>query len=96
MLYNSDCQPAMTEITEKGGHSEMANATLKKVSVNVRLENGTDDDGNMKYVSISLGKLSVSNFNADQALAIVTLLAPCLNKTVGLVEKTEVSTLTAA
>ena len=53
----------------------MANTTLKKVSVRLKLENGTDADGNMKYVNLSLGSLS---------------------KTVGIVEMTQVSEITAA
>ena len=74
----------------------MANSEVKKVSVNVKLENGTDTSGNIKTVSLSLGTLSKDNFDADKALAVVSLLAPCLNKTVNAVEKVEVSTLTAA
>ena len=74
----------------------MATETLKKVSVNLKLENGTDAEGNMKYVSVSLGTLNKDNFDADKALAVVTVLAPCLSKTVGSVEKTATSTLTVA
>ena len=74
----------------------MATETLKKVSVSVKLENGRDTDGNMKYVGISLGTLDKDSFNADKALAIVELLRPCLSKTVGYTEKTAVSTLSAA
>ncbi len=74
----------------------MANTTLKKVSVKLKLENGTDDAGNMKYVSLSLGSLSKDNFDADKALAVKAVLAPCLSKTVGSVEMTQVSEITAA
>ena len=74
----------------------MATAMLKKVSVNVKLDNGTDSEGNIKTVSVSLGSLSKDNFDADKALAIVSQLGPCLSKTVEAVEKVEVSTLTAA
>ena len=74
----------------------MAAETLKKVSVNLKLEHGTDSEGNIKLVNLSLGSLSKDTFDADKALAIAALLEPCLNDTVDSVEKTEVSTITAA
>ena len=74
----------------------MANTALKKVSVRLKLENGRDDDGNMKYVNLSLGSLSKDNFDADKTLAVKAVLAPCLSKTVGSVEMTQVSEITAA
>ncbi|MBQ9388579.1 MAG: hypothetical protein IJR27_03890 [Synergistaceae bacterium] len=74
----------------------MAIATVKKVSVSVRLDNGTDSQGNVKTVNIQLGNMSETNFDDDKALAVVSVLGPCLSKTVVSVEKTEVSTLTAA
>ena len=74
----------------------MAAETLTKVSVRLKLENGTDAEGNMKYVNLSLGSLSKDNFDADKALAVKALLAPCLSKTVGSVEMTQVSEITAA
>ena len=74
----------------------MANVTLTKVSVRLKLENGTDAEGNMKYVNLSLGSLSKDNFDTDKALAVKALLAPCLSKTVGSVEMTQVSEITAA
>ena len=74
----------------------MANTALKKVSVNIKLDNGMDSEGNIRTVTISLGSLSKDNFNADKALAVITALEPCLNKEVNTVEKVEVSTITAA
>ncbi len=74
----------------------MANTTLTKVSVRLKLENGTDAEGNIKYVNLSLGSLSKDNFDADKALAVKAVLAPCLSKTVGKVEMTQVSEITAA
>ena len=74
----------------------MAIESIKKLSVTVRLENGRDTSGNMRYVGISLGSLSKDGFDADKALAVVELLKPCLNKSVGYTEKTAVSTLSAA
>ncbi len=74
----------------------MANTALKKVSVRLKLENGIDDAGNYKYVNLSLGSLSKDNFDADKALAVKAVLAPCLSKTVGSVEMTQVSEIIAA
>ena len=74
----------------------MANTALKKVSVNIKLDNGMDSEGNIRTVTVSLGSLSKDNFNADKALAVITALEPCLNKEVNTVEKVEVSTITAA
>lgn len=74
----------------------MANSSIDKITVNVKLENGTDEAGNIKTVSVSLGNLSEDNYNADKALAVVSLLAPCLSKTVSSVEEVTVKTITAA
>ena len=68
--------------------------TLNKVSVSLKLNNGTSATGAVKTVSISLGTLKKDAFNADKAMAIVGALTPCLNKTLVSVNKTEVSTLT--
>ena len=74
----------------------MATVTLQKVSVNIKLDNGTDDEGRQRTVSISLGALSKDNFDADKALAVKEALEPCLDKEVYSVEKVEVSTIEAA
>ena len=74
----------------------MAISTLKKVSASIRLNNGTDMDGNTLTVGISLGNVSKDTFDADKALAIAGLLEPCLSKAVEAVEKTEVSIISAA
>ena len=74
----------------------MAVSTLKKISVNVKLNNGTDSEGNVRLVSVTLGNISEENYDNDKALAVVTALAPCLSKTVSSIEKVEVSTLSAA
>ena len=67
--------------------------TPKKVSVNVKLDNGTDDKGNVRTVNLSLGNLSLSGFDAAKAMAVVNLIKPCLCHTVYNVEKVEVSDL---
>ena len=74
----------------------MAIETLRKVDVKVKLNNGTDAQGKAKYANISLGDLSEENYDADDALEVVTALAPCLSKTVSMVNQTKESSLTAA
>lgn len=68
--------------------------TLNKVSVNVKVNNGTTPTGTVKTLSVSLGSLNKDAFDADKAMAIVRLLEPCLEKALVSVEKVEVSTLT--
>ena len=74
----------------------MAKSTLKKVSVNMKLNNGQDALGNTRLVSLSLGSLDKDGFDVDKVLTIIGLLEPCLNKTIEAVEKVEVSSITAA
>lgn len=73
----------------------MASSILEKVTVNVRLDDGVDSQGNTKTVSQSLGSLNKATFDPDKALAIANALEPCLTKTIDSVAKTEVSLLTA-
>ena len=73
----------------------MATETLKKVAVNLKLENGTDSEGNLKLVNLSLGTLSKDSFDADKALGIVQVLGPCLSKTINSVVKVQTSTISA-
>ena len=73
----------------------MATETLKKVAVNIILENGTDSEGNLKLVNLSLGTLSKDSFDADKALGIVQVLGPCLSKNINSVVKVQTSTISA-
>lgn len=68
-------------------------SAVKKLSVNVKLNNGTSG-GVVKTVSLSLGNLKTTAFDAQKAMNIVSLLGDCLSKPVYTVEKVEVSTLT--
>ena len=56
--------------------------TTEKIAVNVKLNNGTTATGAVKTVSISLGTMNKSAFDADKVVAIATALAPCLTKSV--------------
>lgn len=74
----------------------MAVKTLKKVIARAMLENGTDSEGNVKLVSLSIGSIAKDSFDADKCLAIVTALRPCISKTVNSTETVETSTISAA
>ena len=74
----------------------MATTTVKNVSVILKLENGTDAEGNMKYVNLSLGNLSKDTFDADKALAVKAVLTPCLSKEVGSVEMIQTCIVSAS
>ena len=74
----------------------MATTTLRKVSVTIKLDDGEDSQGNPKTVSVSLGSLNKDTFDADKVVAIAGGLEPCFNKSLTGIEKTEVSSITAA
>ena len=65
----------------------------KKVAVAIKLNNGTTKTGAPKTVSVSLGKLDKSAFDAQKAINIVNVLVPCLDRSLNAIEKTEVSEL---
>lgn len=71
----------------------MAITSISKVSVALKLDNGTSDSGNTKTVSVSLGNLNKDAFDADKVMSVVSLLKPCLSKTCLFTQKTEVSSL---
>lgn len=60
----------------------MATATIKKRTVQLALNNGTDSQGNIKTVNTTLGStITTGNgYTDDKALAIANLIAPCLAK----------------
>lgn len=49
---------------------------LSRIAVNLKLNNGTNAQGMIKHVTLSLGKLDADNWDAGKALAIKELLAP--------------------
>lgn len=60
--------------------------TVKKHTATLQLENGTDDYGNVKYVSQSFGTLAKDGWDAEKILNIKDGLAPIFSKTVGYVQ----------
>ena len=84
----------MTIIIKKRGEQRMAVVTeCKKISVAMKLNNGTTTAGAVKTVSVSLGKLNKSAFDASKVINIVNALTPCLDRVLYSLEKTEVSEL---
>lgn len=73
-----------------------ATETLQKISVTIKVNAGTDSEGNIKTGRINLPNISETGYDADDALAVVSALAPCLSKTIIGVEQTKVATLSAA
>ena len=72
----------------------MAAATeCKKISVAIKLNNGTTTTGKAKTVSVNLGSLNKTAFDAQKAVNIVNALVPCLDKSLNAIMKTEVSEL---
>lgn len=78
----------------------MATSRLKKLTARLGLENGTDDAGNMKYVTQSLGDLNEEYYRTntadaiDKIYAIRAAIAPTLSKTVGYLETVQTSEIT--
>ena len=67
--------------------------TLEKVSVTLKLDNGTSASGAQKTVSVSFPAINKAAFDADKAMAILNLLQPVLSKTVVKMLKTELSNI---
>lgn len=61
----------------------MATEELRTRTARISLENGTDSDGNMKYVKDNLRYLSnnASDWDADKFLNIVAAWSNCVSKT---------------
>ncbi len=65
----------------------MSNNIEDKIFINVMLENGHDNEGNMKYVLLPLPDINPNTFNTQKVLNVVQTLAPCIAKSVGGVRK---------
>lgn len=70
--------------------------TVSKYAVSLKLNDGTTSTGAMKTVSLSLGSLDKTRYEADtshaKAMGLVALLEPVLSKAVvGVIETTTAS-----
>ena len=82
------------KIKQKRGEERMSVVTeCKKITVAMKLNNGTTTTGTVKTVSLNLGSLNKSAFDAQKAINIVNALSSCLERSVYSTEKTEVSIL---
>ena len=71
--------------------------TGKRTAISMKLNNGVDDKGNIKLVSLNLGTLKASDLTSEdnqKAQNIINALTPCLSKTVYSTEKTHVDIMT--
>lgn len=67
-------------------------SAIKKITVNVKLNNGTKN-GTVNTLTVSLGDMNEAGFDAQKVMNIVNVLGDCLDKPVYSIEKVEVSTL---
>lgn len=67
--------------------------TLNKVAINLKLNYGTDDQGDQVTKTVSLSSLNPTAFDESKVMSIVGLLTPCLNFPVLSTNKTENSTM---
>lgn len=65
----------------------------KSFSVVMKLNNGTTTTGAVKTLSVNLGSLNKTAFDANKVLNVVNALAPCFFRMLYIVEKIEVSQL---
>ena len=69
---------------------------VQKIAVNLKLNNGTTKTGAVKTATVSIGSLDKDTFDAEKAIAIVSLLTPCLTKSLYDLQKVETSKLQIA
>ncbi len=65
----------------------------KRTAISIKLNNGLDDKGQVKLVSLNLGTLKSADLtseDAQKAQNIINALAPCLDKVIVQTEKTHV------
>ena len=65
----------------------------ESIRVQMMLNNGTTQTGQIKTVAVSLGKISLTNYNADKAINIADAVSDVLAKALTQVRKTKVSSL---
>ncbi len=81
----------------KAVNKTMAATTVtEKIAVNLLLNNGSSSTGAVRTLTLSMGKMNEDAFDADKALAISRLIAPCLTKSVYKTVKVETSQIITA
>lgn len=65
----------------------MATSTVEKIQCRIKLDNGTDAQGNVKTLSVSFPTVSVSGYTDARFLAVSQAVQPCLTHTIYSLEK---------
>lgn len=74
----------------------MATEIPKTRTARLQLENGTDSEGNKKYVNLSIANISASGWDGDKFLAVVSKLRECLSRTASDAQTTVVYSVKAS
>lgn len=62
-------------------------ATTQKMTLTLKLDNGTTTSGMVKTISQTVGTINKDAWDNDKALAIGQLVAPCLTKSIYAIEQ---------
>ena len=71
----------------------MASETLKKIAVNLILNNGTSTSGAVKTLSISMGTISNTGYDATKCNTLGGLISQCLAKPIYDLRKVETKSI---
>lgn len=74
----------------------MVSVTPIGIKVLLKLNNGTDSQGNVKTVALNLGNINMAKYNADKAWAIALALSPCLAKSLVNIHEVKTSILASS
>jgi len=66
----------------------VARSELTAMAARLRLENGSDSEGNIKYINQSIQRVSDTGYTDDKFMALVAAIEPVLAKTIGGAQKT--------
>ena len=74
----------------------MAVESLKKRTARIQLDDGTDGQGNQRYVYDNVSYISKDGWDADKFLAFATAAGPCLSKEITGLETIATSSVSAS
>lgn len=67
---------------------------VTSISARIRLDNGTDSDGNQLYVNESMPSISTAGYTDNKFVAVAEAVEAILTKPIEYLQKTQVSTVT--
>lgn len=70
-----------------------ATANLEKITISLKLDDGTTTAGGVKTVSQQLANINTQTVDDQKVYNIATLLAPCLSKSIYQIAKIETSSI---